>query len=76
MAKGSCELLDLLKEKEKGLNFIEMIPIFKDIIIGISFIHSNYLTHGDIKPANILISSGRYYLCDYGTGTNLYYESR
>lgn len=37
--------------------------------------HSNFLTHGDIKPTNVLVSGGNYCLCDYGTGRNLYYEA-
>ena len=36
--------------------------------------HSHFLSHGDIKPANILIIDNLYSLCDYGTGKNLYYE--
>ena len=38
--------------------------------------NSNHLTHGDLKPSNLLISLGKYCLCDYGTGRNLYYESK
>ena len=38
--------------------------------------HSHFLTHGDIKPDNMIILNGRYCLCDYGTGINLYYESK
>ena len=76
MIEGTCELLDLLREKSKGLSFIELFPIFKDMIIGLSYMNSNCLTHGDIKPANILILNDKFCLCDYGIGKNLYYESR
>ena len=38
--------------------------------------NSNFLTHGDIKPGNILIMANKYCLCDYGTGINLYYEQK
>ena len=41
---------DLLTEKNKGLGFIQLYPIFKDITIGATFMNSNFLTHGDIKP--------------------------
>ena len=36
--------------------------------------NSHFLTHGDIKPDNILIIDNKFCLCDYGTGINLYYE--
>ena len=76
MVKCTCELHDILEEKHKGLNFIDFFPIFKDLTIGISYIHSHCLTHGDIKPANILFLNGNFALCDYGTGINLHYESK
>lgn len=75
MVKGDCELLELKKEKQKGLDFINLFPIFKDTILGLAYMNSHYLTHGDIKPANILIKGMTYYLCDYGIGRNLYFES-
>ena len=74
MVKATCELSELLKEKNKALGFVDLYPIFKDILLGITFMHSNFLTHGDIKPSNILIIDNQYCLCDYGTGLNLYYE--
>ena len=75
MVKGTFELIDFLNEKHKGLNFLDFFHIFKDLIIGITFIHSHCLTHGDIKPANILFSNRKFSLCDYGEGVNLYYEA-
>ena len=60
----------------KGLSFLDLYKIFKDVLIGITYMNSHFLTHGDIKPANILNLNDNYCLCDYGTGMNLYYESR
>ena len=74
MTKAVCELRDNLIEKNKGRGFLDLYPIFKDLLIGITYMHSHYMTHGDIKPANMLIKGGKYYQCDYGTGRNLYYE--
>ena len=74
MRKGVCELSDKLIEKSKGIGFIDFYPIFRDLLIGITYMHSHFMTHGDIKPANMLIKDGNYYQCDYGTGRNLYYE--
>ena len=34
---------------------IFFFPILKQLLKGISYIHSNYICHGDIKPDNILI---------------------
>ena len=76
MIKGTCELPDLLKEKNKGLGFVDLYPIFKDILLGITYMNSNFLTHGDIKPGNILVLANQHCLCDYGTGINLYYEEK
>ena len=74
MEKGVCELRDKIIEKNKGTSFMDFYPIFKDLLIGITYIHSHFMTHGDIKPANMLIKDGNYYQCDYGTGRNLYYD--
>lgn len=48
-------MLDILKERNKRLSFLDLFPIFKDIILGSSYMNSHLLTHGDIKPANILV---------------------
>ena len=64
----------MLVTKSKGLNFYDLYPIFKDILLGITYMNSHFMTHGDIKPDNILIKDGKYFQCDYGTGRNLYYE--
>ena len=74
MKQGTCELLENLVEKRKGLCFLDLYPVFKDSILGICYMNSHFLTHGDIKPANILILETKYCLCDYGIGKNLYYE--
>ena len=76
MSKGQCELRDVLKEKFKKLSFFDFYIIFRDLLLGITNMNSNYLTHGDVKPSNILYFNGLYCLCDYGTGRNLFYESR
>ena len=35
MVLGTCELLDIFNEKQKGLNFIDFFHIFEDIVLGI-----------------------------------------
>ena len=60
----------------KKISFFDFYLIFRDLLLGITNMNSNYLTHGDIKPSNILYFNGMFCLCDYGTGRNLFYESR
>ena len=74
MTKAVCELRENIIEKNKGTSFLDIYSIFRDLLIGITYMHSHFMTHGDIKPANMLIKDGKNYQCDYGTGRNLYYE--
>ena len=50
MKQGDFELADILKGKNKPLCFIDLFPIFKDIILGLIYMHLWNLTHRDIKP--------------------------
>ena len=36
--------------KNKKMNFKEFFELFKDCIIGITFMHINKIAHRDIKP--------------------------
>ena len=74
MEIGICELDYILIERHKGLNFLDFYPILKDMVLSITYMHSHFMTHGDIKPANMLLKDGNYYQCDYSTGRNLYFE--
>src|SRR4051812_37082880 len=40
--------------------------IFKQIVAAINYCHSTQVVHRDIKPNNILMSSGRVKLIDFG----------
>ena len=71
---GTFKPLDNLMKKNEGLYFLDLYPIFKDILLGMCYMHSHFFTHGDIKTANILNIDGKYCLCGYGLGKNLYYE--
>jgi hypothetical protein len=46
-------LEEFLNEKGDGLPVLEIYFIVKEIVEGISALHSRCRTHGDIKPANI-----------------------
>ena len=54
------------------MEFLDFLPIFKDTILAITYMHSRAFAHRDIKPNNILrMPSGKYILMDYGVGINL-----
>jgi len=44
----------------------ELDNIIKQLISTLSFLQERHITHRDIKPQNILISNGKYRLCDFG----------
>ena len=76
--------LNISKETKIMLFF----PILKQLIKGLSYIHSNFISHGDIKPENILIygdkkllnniqeylKSATFQISDY-SGINLEYNN-
>ena len=45
---------------------IELDNIIKQLISTLSFLQQQHITHRDIKPQNILITNGKYKLCDFG----------
>ena len=61
ITKDVSELKNVLVEKHKSLNFFDFYPIFKDILLCITYMNSHFLTHGDIKPTNIQIKDGKYF---------------
>jgi len=41
---------------------------YQEIMIAVNRLHESQIIHNDIKPGNILMNtSGRWYLCDYGS---------
>ena len=43
------------KNLSKDIKILFFLPILKQLIQGLSYIHANFISHGDIKPENILI---------------------
>ena len=81
MKKASGDLSSIInKSKKKQMNFDEFFFLFRDTILGITYMHSKTLAHRDIKPDNILkMENGKYVIMDFGIGINLenedYYDS-
>ena len=44
----------------------ELIDIMTQLIKTLSLLQKHHITHRDIKPQNILVSNGKYKLCDFG----------
>lgn len=52
--------------------FITKLKWILDLITGIDFMHKNGIIHGDLKPANLLLTnSNRLKICDFGLAHNL-----
>mmetsp|Transcript_2838 Transcript_2838/g.9978 ORF Transcript_2838/g.9978 Transcript_2838/m.9978 type:complete len:448 (+) Transcript_2838:164-1507(+) len=68
MEKMAMDLLDYIQEHEEGkLGLDEAREIFRQICEGVEHCHDNHISHMDIKPENILVSSsGRALLADFG----------
>lgn len=73
---GEITLESILKSRNKKLTFEEKINIFKQILSGVQFLHSNRIIHQDIKPANILFVDGIPKICDFGLSYDLSVEGR
>ena len=56
MLLADMSFYDLIKSKlSKDNRILFFFPILKQLIKGLSYIHTNLINHGDIKPENILI---------------------
>ena len=76
MEKADGELTDLMREKNKGLEYFILTSIIVDVLIGLTRMHLSFIVHRDLKPANILMKNKKCLLADYGEGLNLFYESK
>ena len=77
---AAYNLETMIREYEdEGLpNLKKFFPLFRDTILGLTFLHKQSIAHRDIKPENILIPDeekcNNYVISDYGEGKNLQFE--
>jgi eukaryotic-like serine/threonine-protein kinase len=64
----SNTLARLLDEGEQGFvgSYQKILGIYEQVITGVHYLHSLGMSHGDIKPQNILISGDQAKLTDFG----------
>lgn len=64
--KAECDLGQLLYIKRKNkINRKTRLKYIKELVSAIAFLHSYNIVHGDIKPANLLISDNKLLVNDF-----------
>ena len=65
------------KLQNQKFSEIECKFMISNLILGLEYIHANYIIHCDIKPENIVISEdGYFYLSDFGIARDLKEEEK
>ena len=62
MEKADYSLKDIINR----IDYKKKIEIFKQIVIGLEYIHSKNIIHRDLKPGNILIVNKKIKIGDFG----------
>lgn len=61
------DLLSLVEKTPSGMGEDVCLPLFKQLALGLSFIHQQSVAHLDISPENCLLSiDGTMKICDFG----------
>jgi serine/threonine protein kinase len=74
--RAKDDLFNILKTGNfQPMNLQSFFPIFRDCILGLTFMHINNIAHRNLKPGNIMaINQNKYVLADYSEGINLSFE--
>jgi TolB-like protein/tRNA A-37 threonylcarbamoyl transferase component Bud32 len=65
------ESLDITLRRQQTLGVRETVGILKDVARALAFAHERNVVHRDIKPGNILLSSGSATVTDFGVSKAL-----
>ena len=71
MKKADFNMEEMIRNYDKLPDFKKFFPIFRDTILGLTFLHKKSIAHRDIKPENILVpdeNRSKYVISDYGEG--------
>jgi serine/threonine-protein kinase len=65
----SRTLAQLLDDGESGFvtSYARLLGIFEQILAGVEYLHGLGMSHGDIKPQNVLVSGDRVKITDFGS---------
>jgi serine/threonine protein kinase len=68
----SCDLADLIKNKEYRFTPSKIQSILKNMLKGLDYLHCLNIAHRDIKPSNVLINEqGDVRIADFGLAKKL-----
>lgn len=64
----SVTLAQMLDQGEEGFvaSYARLLAVYEQVVCGIAHLHAVGMTHGDIKPQNILVSAEQVKLTDFG----------
>lgn len=72
---GQGELFNII-EDDQYLEEPEIRKVAQQLVRALHYIHSNRITHRDLKPQNILMTSeGNIKLCDFGFARYMSYKT-
>ena len=72
MKLAETDLNEIIKKNMGPMLFRGFFSVFKDGILGLTYMHTHNIAHRDIKPANLMkMLKDKFALADYGIGENL-----